>query len=479
MKVESRNWVVGSSRRLAVFIGLLVLFLSGCASSAGARVVNTQVAGDKLQVTGDESQAANTQPQATRTATPTSQPSYTPTPEPSNTPTLSPTPTIPAPPVPDQIIPDSEVVFSASAADFDTAAYLEQAGGFLGSYRQYLMITAWTDAPAVIDMVAIENSINPRLLVALLEYQCGCVLGGNDLDPDNFTLAMGAKQAQRQDFYGQLIWAIHELSEGYYGWKDGTLTEISFPDGTIRALENDLNPGSVALMRLFSQLYDPATFEQAINPESGFPALYAEMFGNPWERAVALEPLIPADTSQPTLTLPFEPGVKWAFTGGPHKSYESNGPAAALDFAPPSDAKGCLPSPEWVTAMASGLIVRSEMGIVVQDLDGDGLEQTGWNLIYVHIGTEGRVPVGTTLQTGEPVGHPSCEGGRATGTHVHIIRKLNGEWIPADGPLPFVMDGWRAHAGEELYLGTLTRGDEIIISSIFSAGTSHIIREEP
>jgi hypothetical protein len=62
---------------------------------------------------------------------------------------------------------------------------------------------------------------------------------------------------------------------------------------------------------------------------------------------------------------------------------------------------------------------------------------------------------------------------------VHIIRKLNGEWIPADGPMPFVMDGWRAHAGEDVYLGTLTRADETIISSDLSAGTSHIIREAP
>jgi hypothetical protein len=372
------------------------------------------------------------------------------------------------------------VVFSASAADFDTAAYLEQAGGFLGTYRQYLMITAWTDAPAIIDMVSIENTINPRILVALLEHQCGCVLGMGDFDdPDDFTSAMGAKQAFRQDLYGQLIWAIHELSEGYYGWKDGSLTELSFSDGTIVPLEKDLNAGSVALMYVFSLLYEHPAWEQAIDPQNGFPALYEQMFGNPWECAAAIEPLIPAGTTQPELTLPFEPGIKWAYTGGPHHSYESNGPAAALDFAPPSSEKGCLPSREWVTAMADGLIVRSDMGIVVQDLDGDGLEQTGWNLVYVHIGTDERVPVGTYLQTGERVGHPSCEGGRATGTHVHVVRKLNGEWIPADGPLPFVMDGWTAHAGEEYYLGTLTRGEEVITANVFSAGMSHIIREEP
>jgi hypothetical protein len=466
---------------------LLGLLVSGCATDAGVsdQRVNEQAPTIQVGVTFTPLTKASGTPTGTAsttsksTDTPTTEPTAIAEPTATDEPTATPSPTLPGPPSAEHIIPNSEVIFSASAAGFDTTAYLDQAGGFLGTYRQYLMITAWTDAPAVIDMVALENSINPRLLVALLEYQCGCVLEMTDTDPDDFTSALGAKQALRQDLYGQLIWAIHELSEGYYGWKDGTLTEISFSDGKIVRPTDDLNAGSFALMYLFSLLYEGESWEQAIHPEDGFPALYEQMFGNPWERAILIEPLIPADTAQPELTLPIEPGIKWAFTGGPHKSYESNGPAAALDFAPPSDAKGCLPSPEWVTAMAGGLIVRSEMGIVVQDLDGDGNEHTGWNLVYIHIGTDDRVPLGTFLNTGEAVGHPSCEGGRATGTHVHIIRKLNGEWIPADGPLPFVMDGWTAHAGDEIYLGTLTRGDEVIISSIFSAGTSHIIREAP
>ena len=213
----------------------------------------------------------------------------------------------------------------------------------MGTYRQYLMITAWTDAPAVIDMVAIENSINPRLLVALLEYQCGCVLGMPDIDPDDFSSAMGAKQALRQDFYGQLIWTIHELSEGYYGWKDGTLTEISFSDGTIVRPTGELNAGSFALMHLFSLLYEGEAWEQAVDPEDGFAALYEQMFGNPWERAAQIEPIIPTDTAQPELTLPFEPGVKWAYTGGPHKSYESNGPLLPSILPPPAMAKAACP----------------------------------------------------------------------------------------------------------------------------------------
>ena len=461
----------------AFLLVLLALLVSGCHADEIEDAQGGQAIPGVQSTVQPTLQPSSTPTSTLHPPTPTTspQPSRTATSHPSDTPAPTPGPANSA-----WIFPDSEVVFSQSAADFNTAAYLEQVNGFLGAYRQYLMITKWTDAPAVIDMVAIENSINPRLLIALLEYQCGCVLGdGGITDPDEFTLAMNAPQAFRHDFYGQLIWAIHELSDGYYGWKDGSLTELSFPDGTIRPLERGLNPGSVALMYLFAQLYEGDAWEQAIDPASGFPALYAQMFGNPWERANVIEPIVPADATQPELALPFEPGVKWAYTGGPHPAYEKNGPFAALDFAPPSANGGCEPSREWVTAMADGLIVRAAMGIVVQDLDGDGSEHTGWNLVYVHIGTDDRIPAGTYLNAGEPIGHPSCEGGRATGTHVHIIRKLNGEWIPADGPIPFNLDGWTAHAGEAPYLGTLTRGGEVIIASMFSATSSHIIRETP
>jgi hypothetical protein len=46
----------------------------------------------------------------------------------------------------------------------------------------------------------------------------------------------------------------------------------------------------------------------------------------------------------------------------------------------------------------------------------------------------------------------------STGTHLHIARKFNGEWIAADGVLPFSIGGWiSAGLGRE-YDGTLSRG---------------------
>jgi murein DD-endopeptidase MepM/ murein hydrolase activator NlpD len=112
--------------------------------------------------------------------------------------------------------------------------------------------------------------------------------------------------------------------------------------------------------------------------------------------------------------------------------------------------------------MADGLIVRSENGIVVQDLDGDGHEQTGWAILYMHIESRDRIPEGAHLKAGERIGHPSCEGGISSGTHVHIARRYNGEWIPADQSIPFVMDGWVSKGNGIPYDGYLLRGDQIL-----------------
>jgi murein DD-endopeptidase MepM/ murein hydrolase activator NlpD len=271
---------------------------------------------------------------------------------------------------------------------------------------------------------------------------------------------------------------VHELSEGYYGWRGGTLTEFSLADGTIVTPPQETNAGTVAIQYLFSRLYGEEMYKKATDLQKGFPALYAEMFGDPWTRAAKVEPLIPPGTEQPALILPFLPGVRWAFTGGPHHAFEGSGPPASLDFAPPTAYTGCYQSEDWVVAMADGVVVRSELGVVVQDLDGDGLEQTGWALMYLHIEDRQRVPLGTVLKTGEQVGHPSCIGGRATGTHVHIARKYNGEWVPAGGSIPFVLDGWTVHYGEEAYLGTMTREGEVVTAHQYGSYISRIARDE-
>ncbi len=119
-------------------------------------------------------------------------------------------------------------------------------------------------------------------------------------------------------------------------------------------------------------------------------------------------------------------------------------------------------SDEWVVAVSDGVVVRSEPGVVVVDMDGDGYEQTGWNVLYLHLATADRAILGIHVKAGDRIGHPSCEGGHSNGTHVHLARKFNGEWIPADGDIPFVLDGWISSGDGVEYNGKLIRDGVII-----------------
>jgi LasA protease len=351
----------------------------------------------------------------------------------------------------EKIIPDSELVFSASSAGFDPKTTAEEWGGYLAQYEGFANERSVPGGDSLL-LSAQNHSINPRLLMALLEYQSGWVTNPQPVG-DALRYPLGYVHDYRTNLQAQLNWATSQLAIGYYGWRAGTLTVLQFPDGSTLRLDPSLNAGSVALQYFFSKMLNRPQWDEAVGP-NGFAATYRALFGDPFSRQVEL---IPPDLTQIPLALPFVPGHTWYFSGGPHGAWEHGGAQAALDFAPSALEGGCTDSPEWVTAVAAGTIIRAENGAVVLDLDGDGRESTGWAILYLHIAEQDRVKPGDFVETGDRIGHPSCEGGVATGTHVHIARKYNGEWIPADSLVPFNLNGWIAHQGNGEYAGTLTR----------------------
>ncbi len=377
----------------------------------------------------------------------------------------------------ERLFPDSEVVASPSSVGFDIQAFVNQAGGYLQGYTQYLPSPGTLKGWQVVRYAARNYAINPRLLLALLEFQGGWVSGIPDEARQTYPL--GYTRLPEGDLYRQLRAAAEDLSYGYYGWREGRLTRLRFPDGQELYLAPTLNAGTVALMYYFSRHYPLDQWQRVLDPEAedGFLAFYARWFGDPWERAAKVEPLYPPDLRQPEMILPFSRGARWYLTSGPHGGYGEKGAWAALDFAP-LGSPGCYTSPAWVLAAASGLVVRSEKGIVVVDLDADGHEETGWVLFYLHVATQDRVPAGTFVNRGDLIGHPSCEGGRATGTHVHIARRFNGEWMAAGGPVPFNLGGWIAYSTGAYRRGYLERDGQRVIASMYGGAKAQIIRRE-
>lgn len=110
------------------------------------------------------------------------------------------------------------------------------------------------------------------------------------------------------------------------------------------------------------------------------------------------------------------------------------------------------------------------------DLDGDGYLQTGWIVLYLHIESRDRVLQGEYVEQGDRIGHPSCEGGISTGTHLHLARRYNGVWVEADREIPFVMDGWVSGGSGSVYEGTLTRGNVTLESCSCRSDDNQVTR---
>ncbi len=349
------------------------------------------------------------------------------------------------------ILPDSELIFGPSTVGFDTFSFIRSQMGYLKNYQEEVNGEK-LDGATLLARLSREYSVNPRLLLALVEYFNHWLTQpapGADVD-----FPLGLKDGTRAGLYRQLSWAANTLNRGYYTRRVNGLNQLTLADGQVVNLAPSLNPGSAAVQYYFAQIYGFHEWELAVSP-LGLYSTFTTLFGDP--AALSIDPVVPVGIKQPVMNLPFEKGEIWNFSSGPHSAWGDGAAWAALDFIPPGGFYGCYQSQRWVVAAADGLVIRSENGMVVQDLDKDGYEQTGWTLLYQHIATQDRVPFGTMLEAGDRIGHPSCEGGPSNGTHLHFARRYNGEWIPADQEIPFNLDGWISQGKGKEYDGQLIR----------------------
>jgi murein DD-endopeptidase MepM/ murein hydrolase activator NlpD len=369
---------------------------------------------------------------------------------------------------PYKILPNSLFVNGPAQIGFDTSTFVDAHPGWLKDYSA-LAGDKTRKGGDLIDYVAGEFSISPRLLLAIAEYQAGA-LSSPELTQDKKDYPLGYEDVYHKGFYLQLVWAADQLNAGYYQWQTGRFTSLLMIDGNIENPDPWQNAGTVGIQNYFAEVMSTGDFHKATSDE-GLAATYRALFGDPW---VDVQTVMPGSLEQPTLTLPFPVGKTWAFTGAPHASWGTTDPLGALDFAPPSVVGKCATTIEPLVAVADGEISRTDTGVAMLDLDSDGDDRTGWVIMYLHISSSNKVRQGTLVKTGDVLGYPSCEGGSATGTHVHIARKYNGEWIAADSAIPFVMDGWTPHNGSDMYVGTLTRGGYTVTASPIAAPKSFI-----
>jgi LasA protease len=353
---------------------------------------------------------------------------------------------------PYQILPDGLLVNGPAQVGFDPVAFVNSQPGWLKDY-EFFVAPKTLKGGELIAQVAVDYSLSPRLLLALIEFRTGA-LTNPEKPADDEAYYLGYENFVTHGLYRQLLWFANFLNNTYYSARTGSIAQWDRQDGRLERPDPWQNSATIALQFYFSSVLPVPEYLKAISSE-GLAKTYTRLFGDPWAN---FKPNIPGSLVQPALRLPFSAGHTWAYTGGPHTGWGDGEPYSAIDFAPPAVAGGCLPTGEWATAIADGVIARIGDGITVLDLDGDGDERTGWVIFYLHIENKTILPVGTKLKAGDPIGHPSCDGGHATGTHVHLARKYNGEWIHASGALAFNLEGWIVTQGEKAYAGGMVKG---------------------
>ena len=373
----------------------------------------------------------------------------------------------------DVLLPDSEVIYSPTTRNFNVAQFVNSTGGYLRSFQQ-LVNGEVLSGSQIVERVAQSTSTNPRLLLAVIELRSHWVTQTPAEPYLVHPLDLGYKEYE--GLYMELSVAARLINTGYYSWRNGEMTELIFADGTSARIAPNLNAGTVGIQYMMAQLYDKPAWETMTYGPENIIAIHKQFFGDPNLRASTVEPLFNEGLSPPSLELPFTPGQPWALTGGLHYGWTAGTPLGALDFAPITGERSCVVSRVWVLASAAGTIIHAANNMVIIALEDENGIRTGWEVMYMHIAGFESISAGTPVNLDDPIGHPSCEGGAATGTHVHITRKYKGEWIGATEPLPFILSGWQAIPGTKIYNSNLVKDTQTIYARQYATKESYIQR---
>ena len=108
-----------------------------------------------------------------------------------------------------KVIPDSELVYGPASAEFDIDGFIQGRHGYLAAYTQDINEDTVTGAQ-VVQLVAQSYSVNPRLLLALLDYRSNWVSSAVPA-AGTADYPLGFVEPNHAGLYRQLSWAANEL----------------------------------------------------------------------------------------------------------------------------------------------------------------------------------------------------------------------------------------------------------------------------
>ena len=330
-------------------------------------------------------------------------------------------------------ISDGQFVWGPNVGKFDVAVYLTQRGSPLAAYAPELAL--W----------ASYSSVNPKVLLAALEFRSGLVSGipSGWTEDDVLTEIEETALTMATAFYEHL-----------YTWGDRRprLTAqpkdppvVVLPDGTAVQIDSDTPSGSFALAALVAEFANPSRFQTAMaaGGAGSFESTFGALFPSVDLQSASNEIDPPGTPPADMLQFPFAMGATWNF-GGPH-SWNGDGtaPFSSMDFFT-GGATCAAPPYLYTVSAASGITERQGSYTCWLEIDHGG----GWETSYYHLRN---LAPPASVERNAPLGTIACEicaGGFATGPHVHFSLKFNGAYTSLEG---VELTGWTIHVGPEAY----------------------------
>ncbi len=355
----------------------------------------------------------------------------------------------------DAILADGQFVYGPNVGEFGTIE-------FLRSLNSPLLPCA-----TILEDKANYYSINPRVLLTVLELQSGLVTR----ESENIGLEHIVGYKDATGCSEQLEILTEDMVEYFYArLYDGsskadaqiTLTLSTSEQVQITA---SANAGTLAILESLAPLSSKEQWQALTSIENtdGFVQTWLRLF--PESDPLDSSNQILAPTAPPTslLKFPFACGDTWSFSGGPHGNDGTcSGVVSAVDFAP--GVGYCqIPTNRWIVSPADGTVSSVSCSGCLVKINHQG----GWGSYNYHVANP-QVSSGQSVYQDQHIGNPStkpsCGGGcggcpgSATGTHVHYALMYNGAFYPIEGT---ALENWVVH-GTTCYNGYLEKDGQQI-----------------
>ncbi len=362
------------------------------------------------------------------------------------------------------ILSDGQFVYGPNALDFDMEAFLRA-----------------NDSPLIEHLQALRDwsmyaSVNPRVLLTLIEMRSGLVTGGGGLDLDDpFGYPDLDFEAEIEkvtvdlalDFYAHL-YSYGARSNGGGRSQEG-LVALPLTHGGEIQVPGDTPSGSAAVLQRLADMptRGDAQAMAAESLASEFLATYEALFpgDDPLDDSNDINPASPPPST--LLQFPFPLGASWWFSGA--HSWNGGGygpPYSSMDFGTAGNICESPPTHLWSVAAAWG-VGYHPYGYSCWYRISHG---NGWETSYYHLlnvrgdgGADRNDPIGT-------IACETCAGGFATGPHVHFSLLYNGAYYDLQGTH---LSGWRIDVGEGSYYGGFIERDGVRLypyNTVFNDG---------